>query len=161
MIPFNRNKLSKIEIHFDSNILEDVISNNINNGNNILHVAILFRDANVFYISSLEKFNNTKNLNGNTPLHVACFRGNLELIKTLIYKHNVNIFETNNSGYTALDLAFIFNYNEISNFIYNFYMKFDEKIIYDVEGQIFDLMFLDEYFDENNLRNISNSLLLH
>ncbi len=46
-----------------------------------------------------------KNINGNTPLHVAALNGRTELVRFLVEEHNADITCTNNKEETPLHLA--------------------------------------------------------
>jgi ankyrin repeat protein len=132
--------------------LEKIISNNLydKNGNNILHICIFYDDINKFYVSSLNIFNNHKNCKGNTPLHLACARGDTIFVNLFIHKHNINIHEQNNDGNTALDIAISFKYKEIIIILVK-YFYIDEQNIFNEK-----MRKLTNFFNDEELKFMSS-----
>jgi ankyrin repeat protein len=149
--------LSYIEKHFNGIPLEDIIRNNIldKNGNNVLHAAIVFDDPNKFYISQLHIFNNVKNNKGNTPLHLACAKGDVLLLYYLIHKYAINIYETNNKGENLLDIAIEFKQKEIIIILVKYYHINDDDIFKCIKSQINKLKNLNESFNKEEIQYIT------
>jgi ankyrin repeat protein len=148
---------SNIEKYFDGIPLEDIIRNNILDryGNNVLHTAIVFDDPNRFYISQLQIFNNVKNNKGNTPLHLACARGDVLLLYFLIHKYAINIYEINNNGENLLDIAIAFKQKEVIIILVKYYHTDDTHIFKCIKSQINKLKNLNESFDKDEIKYIT------
>jgi ankyrin repeat protein len=149
--------LSDIEKHFNGIPLENIIRNNILDkyGNNILHIAIVYDDPNRFYISQLQIFNNVKNNKGNTPLHLACAKGDVLFLYYLIRKYAVNIYETNNDGKNLLDIAMLFKQKEIMIILVKYYHTDDNHIFKYIKSQINKLKNLNETFNKEDIEYIT------
>ncbi|KAL3713944.1 hypothetical protein ACJRO7_036280 [Eucalyptus globulus] len=74
-----------------------------------LHVAAMYGRASIVkYIlgnPELEKLINAKDIRGNTPLHIATVRGQLEILLSLTRDHRVNLKLVNHKNFTALDIV--------------------------------------------------------
>ncbi|HOD41017.1 MAG TPA: ankyrin repeat domain-containing protein, partial [Candidatus Wallbacteria bacterium] len=72
--------------------------------NTPLHQAVKFNNKTMaeLLINNGANFNSVNN-NCETPLHIACFNGNIDLVSLLIAKTDYNIKNSNNK--TALDIA--------------------------------------------------------
>ena len=57
------------------------------------------------YFAEMEADINLKTINGNTCLHLAALDGHLDLCKTLIEKHNLDVHMADNDGWTALHFS--------------------------------------------------------
>lgn len=93
-----------IEILFKSSLkmnLESIDSNS----SSALFIAIQFNKLNIIsqLIEQKVNINATEKVNGNTPLHFLCEKGNLELLKLIIDK--VKIVVTNRMNQTPLHIA--------------------------------------------------------
>lgn len=55
---------------------------------------------------------NVQSINGDTPLHYACYLNDLYVIYSLIHHKNIDPNITNNNGYTALHIACSHNHHE-------------------------------------------------
>jgi ankyrin repeat protein len=148
---------TKLEKHFGGFPLEYIISNNILDkyGNTALHAAIVFDDSNKFYISQLSIFNHIKNNKGNTPLHLACAKGDVLFLYYLIHKYAVNIYETNNDGKNLLDVAILFKQKEVIIILIKYYYTEDKHIFKYIKSQIKKLIILEETFDKDELQYIT------
>jgi ankyrin repeat protein len=148
---------SYIEKHFNGIPLEHIIRNNILDkyGNNVLHTAIVFDDPNRFYISQLQIFNNVKNNKGNTPLHLACAKGDVLLLYYLIHKYAVNIYEINNKGENLLDIAIEFKQKEVIIILIKYYHTDDDHIFECIKSQINKLKNLNESFNNEEIQYIT------
>ena len=148
---------TELEKHFGNIPLEHIIRNNIldKNENNVLHAAIVFNDVNKYYISQLEIFNHSKNNKGNTPLHLACAKGDSVFLYYLIHKYALNIYETNNKGYNLLDVAIIFKQKDIINILIKYYYTEDKRIFKSINEEICNLQYLKEAFNEKEIEYIS------
>ena len=120
------------------------------NENNVLHAAIVFNDVNKYYISQLEIFNHSKNNKGNTPLHLACAKGDSVFLYYLIHKYALNIYETNNKGYNLLDVAIIFKQKDIINILIKYYYTEDKRIFKSINEEICNLQYLKEASQRDN-----------
>ncbi|CAF1060394.1 unnamed protein product [Rotaria sp. Silwood1] len=56
---------------------------------------------------------NAKDVRGNTVLHLAAEKGNIELIRTLIKSSNVDINQVNIDGQSPLSLGILYNHDEV------------------------------------------------
>ena len=65
-------------------------------------------------ISSASLNKNAKGINDYTPLHLACMRNHLPIIKYLIQKQNADLLATTKQGLTLLNLT---TDNQILNFL--------------------------------------------
>ncbi|XP_042484787.1 protein ACCELERATED CELL DEATH 6-like [Macadamia integrifolia] len=79
-------------------------------GQNVVHLATKNgRSKLVSYMlqqkSKFQKLANAKDINGNTPLHLATMNLHLEVMYFLIEKGNVDMSIVNDEGLTALDIA--------------------------------------------------------
>uniref|UniRef100_A0A5B6ZQU5 PGG domain-containing protein n=1 Tax=Davidia involucrata TaxID=16924 RepID=A0A5B6ZQU5_DAVIN len=76
---------------------------------NILHVAAEIGKANVvLYILQMPEFEmllNEKDVDGNTPLHLATEGGHPRVVSILAWNKRVKLELTNNKGLTAMDVA--------------------------------------------------------
>ena len=148
---------SQLEKHFYGFSLEHIIRYNMLDkyGNTALHAAIVFDDSNKFYISQLNIFNHIKNNKGNTPLHLACARGDVLFLYYLIHKYAVNIYEINNDGKNLLDVAIEFKQKEVIIILVKYYYTEDKYIFKYIKSQIKKLINLEETFDKEELQYIT------
>ncbi|KAJ9549251.1 hypothetical protein OSB04_021794 [Centaurea solstitialis] len=76
---------------------------------NILHVAAMYAKDNVvrFILQTpdLEFILNEKDVDGNTPLHLATISWHPKIVSSLTWDHRVNLTLVNKDGLTALDVA--------------------------------------------------------
>jgi hypothetical protein len=78
----------------------------INSSDNLLHYAILDNKTEfvIEVISIFENDLNVQNIDNNTPLHYACLRGNLKVVK-LLHNKNADMTIKNKQGLTPLMTA--------------------------------------------------------
>lgn len=76
-------------------------------GQNILHVAAACGKINVFrYIqNTFGCLMNEKDMNGNTPLHMATMNWHPKVVSDMTWDKRVDLSVVNNNGLTALDVA--------------------------------------------------------
>lgn len=78
-------------------------------GHNILHVMAKNGKTKAFRgmlkMAELEKLENEKDEEGNTPLHIATLYGYPKIVSTLTWDPRVKLELENNDGLTALDIA--------------------------------------------------------
>ncbi len=150
-------QVTNLEKHFGGFPLEHIIKNNLidKNGNNVLHASIVYDDSNKYYISQLKIFNHVKNNKGNTPLHLACAKGDTLFVYYLIHKYALNIYETNNNGYNLLDIAINFKQKDIIMILIKYYYTEDKRIFKSINQEILNLQCLKETFNEKELEYIS------
>jgi ankyrin repeat protein len=148
---------TELEKHFGGFPLEYIISNNMLDryGNTALHAAIVFNDINKFYISQLNIFNHIKNNKGNTPLHLACAKGDVLILYYLIHKYAVNIYEININGQNLLDVAILFKQKEVIIILIKYYHTNDTHIFKYIKSQIKNLVSKTETFDQEELQYIT------
>lgn len=60
---------------------------------------------------------NAKDLRGNTIVHLATEKGNLELVQTLIKSSNANINQLNLDNQSPLGLSILYNHDEVGRFL--------------------------------------------
>jgi len=78
----------------------------INSGDNLLHYAIL-DDKTEFIekvIGVFENDINAQNVDNNTPLHYACLKGNIKIVKLLV-NNKANVLYLNKQGLSPLMMA--------------------------------------------------------
>ena len=56
---------------------------------------------------------NIKGINGASPLHVACMKGNLSLVRTLICDYHADLHDKDNFGKTPFTLALVYERDEV------------------------------------------------
>ncbi|KAF7848444.1 hypothetical protein BT93_L1941 [Corymbia citriodora subsp. variegata] len=83
-----------------------------NKGQNILHVAAKARnDFGVYWIlkecgeTNTEKLVNSRDVDGNTPLHLASIHNHCDVMRILTKEKRIYLKSRNNDGLTALDAA--------------------------------------------------------
>lgn len=88
-----------------------------NNGNSLLHEAVLANQINIVELiinSPHYKIDlNIQNFQGETALFLACFKGYLSIVKLLLHESDININLRNKSGYSSLHIAVYCNWHEI------------------------------------------------
>jgi len=155
-------KVTNLENHFGGFPLNNIIKNNMidKNGNNVLHISIAYADSNRYYISQLNIFNHVKNNKGNTPLHIACAKGDTLFFYHIIHKYSKYIYERNNYGYNLLDIAIMFKHKEIIIMLNKYYYTEDGIIIKSIDEEICNLQYFKENFNEEELEYISKCFTL-
>jgi ankyrin repeat protein len=104
-------------------------------GDSLLHYAI-FDNKTEFVKHMIELFENEinmKNEDGNTPLHYACIRGNLEIVK-LLHSKGALVSERNTDYLTPLLLSIYY-----SHFFVVHYLLSIEIVIDFVSSNLFEL----------------------
>jgi ankyrin repeat protein len=70
---------------------------------------------------------NICDLDGNTPLHLICKKGNLDLLATFLEQENVTLDSINKKGHTALSIAVINNNREAASLLIERDCKLNER----------------------------------
>jgi len=103
--------------HFSKEYILDNVNFIDNNGNTLLHQAIIKKDMKNLEAILKYDFNiNHKNNMGQTPLHLATINNSLDIVKKLIRSNaKVTLFDT--YGYSALYYANYLKFFNISNYL--------------------------------------------
>jgi len=102
--------------NLDVNSIYDTRDDSIYIKHSLLHYAAKRNDVDVVkFLCSIDNIDvNTTNVYGHTPLMYAAMWNHIDVVRVLMNMDNIDVNITNRyNGYTALELATSYGYNEI------------------------------------------------
>lgn len=85
------------------------------NGRSLLHGAAMINLDKVKYLSFIPI--DVTDIDGNTPLHCACEKGLLDIVKYLVEQRGASVNSANNAGCTALHVSCKMKHAGVSNYL--------------------------------------------